>query len=49
MLETEPAMTVVAEAGTAEVAVALAAAGGADIVRMDPRFGSGMTGADAMA
>ncbi|MCX2969263.1 MULTISPECIES: response regulator [Streptomyces] len=49
VLETEPGLTVVAEAATAEDAVARAAAGGVDVVLMDLRFGGGMTGAEATA
>ncbi|MDK1475246.1 response regulator transcription factor [Streptomyces sp. 549] len=49
VLETEPGMTVVAEAATAEDAVARAAAGDVDVVLMDLRFGDGMGGAEATA
>ncbi|MEE2060585.1 response regulator transcription factor [Rhodococcus artemisiae] len=49
VLETEPGMTVVAEAATAEEAVARAAEGDIDVVVMDLRFGGGMTGAEATA
>ncbi|MFF7357891.1 MULTISPECIES: response regulator [Streptomyces] len=49
VLETEAGMTVVAEAATAEDAVARAAAGGIDVVLMDLRFGRGMNGAEATA
>lgn len=45
LLETETDLTVVAEARTADEAVALAA--DADVVLMDLRFGDGPTGADA--
>ncbi|WP_017555798.1 response regulator [Nocardiopsis baichengensis] len=49
VLETEPGITVAAEAGTAEEAVARAAEGGIDVVLMDLRFGGGMGGAEATA
>ncbi|WP_431983293.1 response regulator [Streptomyces qinglanensis] len=49
VLETEPGLAVVAEAATAEEAVALAAAGGIDVVLMDLQFGAGMTGSEATA
>ncbi|WP_369389068.1 response regulator [Streptomyces sp. CG1] len=49
VLETEPGLVVVAEAATAEDAVARAAAGGIDVVLMDLRFGKGMGGAEATA
>ncbi|TCN52856.1 DNA-binding NarL/FixJ family response regulator [Rhodococcus sp. SMB37] len=49
VLETEPGMTVVAEAATAEEAVNRAAEGDIDVVVMDLRFGGGMTGAEATA
>ncbi|GGV10609.1 DNA-binding response regulator [Streptomyces filipinensis] len=49
VLETEAGMTVVAEAATAEDAVARAAAGGIDVVLMDLQFGRGMNGAEATA
>ncbi|MEU3553267.1 response regulator [Streptomyces fragilis] len=49
VLETEPGLTVVAEAATAEEAVARAARGGVDVVLMDLRFGKGMGGAEATA
>ncbi|GAA3148195.1 response regulator [Streptomyces echinatus] len=49
VLETEPGLTVVAEAATAEDAVARAAAGDVDVVLMDLRFGKGMGGAQATA
>ncbi|MFK0251614.1 response regulator [Amycolatopsis azurea] len=49
VLETEPGLVVTAEAATAEEAVARAAEGGIDVVLMDLRFGSGMTGAEATA
>ncbi|MHB9857528.1 response regulator [Streptomyces sp. YIM S03343] len=47
VLETEPGLTVVAEAATAEAAVARAADGDIDVVLMDLRFGRGMSGAEA--
>ncbi|MEU0658536.1 response regulator transcription factor [Streptomyces lavendulocolor] len=47
VLDTEPDFAVVAEAATAERAVELA--GGADVVLMDLRFGSGMHGSEATA
>ncbi|WP_053661552.1 response regulator [Streptomyces sp. MMG1121] len=49
VLETEPGLVVVAEAATAEEAVARAAAGGIDVVLMDLQFGRGMGGAEATA
>ncbi|WP_320068537.1 response regulator transcription factor [Micromonospora sp. RTGN7] len=49
VLETEPGLTVVAEAATAEDAVARAAAGDIDVVLMDLQFGKGMNGAEATA
>ncbi|MEV5707004.1 response regulator transcription factor [Actinoallomurus sp. NPDC052274] len=49
VLETEPGITVAAEAATAEEAVRRAAAGDVDVVLMDLRFGRGMTGAQATA
>ncbi|MEV7548330.1 response regulator transcription factor [Amycolatopsis sp. NPDC089917] len=49
VLETEPGLVVTAEAATAEDAVARAAEGDIDVVLMDLRFGSGMTGAEATA
>lgn len=49
VLETEPGLVVVAEAATAEAAVARAAEGDVDVVLMDLRFGPGMTGAEATA
>lgn len=49
VLETEPGLAVVAEAATAEAAVARAAGGDIDVVLMDLRFGTGMTGAEATA
>ncbi|MBE1576928.1 response regulator [Amycolatopsis sp. TRM77291] len=49
VLETEPGLVVSAEAATAEEAVARAAEGDIDVVLMDLRFGSGMTGAEATA
>ncbi|WP_330241407.1 response regulator transcription factor [Streptomyces sp. NBC_00525] len=49
VLDTEPDFRVVAEAATAEEAVARAAAGGLDVVLMDLQFGSGMHGAQATA
>ncbi|MFD7443349.1 response regulator [Streptomyces sp. NPDC059909] len=49
VLETEPDVTVVAEAATAERAVELAAAGGVDVVLMDLQFGAGMHGSEATA
>jgi len=49
VLETEPDLVVVAEAATAEQAVALAAELEVDVVLMDLRFGRGMTGAQATA
>ncbi|MEU2165816.1 response regulator transcription factor [Streptomyces sp. NPDC019208] len=49
VLETEPGLTVVAEAATAEEAVARAAQGDIDVVLMDLQFGKGMNGAEATA
>ncbi|KUN83548.1 LuxR family transcriptional regulator [Streptomyces bungoensis] len=49
VLETEPDLLVVAEAATAEDAVARAAVGDIDVVLMDLRFGRGMGGAEATA
>ena len=49
VLETEPGLVVVAEAATAEDAVARATRGDIDVVLMDLQFGSGMTGAEATA
>ncbi|MEV7685503.1 response regulator [Streptomyces bungoensis] len=49
VLETEPGLLVVAEAATAEDAVARAAVGDIDVVLMDLRFGRGMGGAEATA
>ncbi|WP_439658583.1 response regulator [Lentzea sp. HUAS TT2] len=49
VLETEPGLVVVAEAATAEAAVARAGEGDIDVVLMDLRFGPGMTGAEATA
>ncbi|GAA4550894.1 response regulator transcription factor [Amycolatopsis samaneae] len=49
VLETEPGLRVVAEAATAEDAVARAAEGDIDVVLMDLRFGRGMSGAEATA
>ncbi|MEU5312515.1 response regulator transcription factor [Streptomyces sp. NPDC021562] len=49
VLETEPGLVVVAEAATAEDAVARAARGDIDVVLMDLQFGRGMGGAEATA
>ncbi|MGW5673004.1 response regulator [Micromonospora sp. NPDC003776] len=49
VLAGEPDLLVVAEAATAEEAVARAAAGDIDVVLMDLRFGAGMSGAEATA
>ncbi|MFD5966724.1 response regulator [Streptomyces sp. NPDC058783] len=49
VLETEPGIVVVAEAATAEEAVARAAGGDIDVVLMDLQFGKGMNGAEATA
>ncbi|MFI7388914.1 response regulator [Streptomyces tendae] len=49
VLETEPGMLVVAEAATAEEAVARAERGDVDVVLMDLQFGRGMNGAEATA
>ena len=47
LLGAEPDLRVVFEAGTAEEAVALAAAGDVDVVLMDLQFGGAMQGAEA--
>ncbi|MGC5311335.1 response regulator [Micromonospora zamorensis] len=47
VLETEPGIEVVAEAATAEDAVARAGQGDIDVVLMDLQFGKGMSGAQA--
>ncbi|GLX54131.1 response regulator [Streptomyces sp. MB22_4] len=49
VLETEPGLVVVAEAATAEEAVARVAAGDIDVVLMDLQFRGGMNGAEATA
>ncbi|WP_329060055.1 response regulator transcription factor [Amycolatopsis sp. NBC_01480] len=49
VLETEPDLVVVAEAATAQEAVARAAEGDIDVVLMDLQFGAGMNGAEATA
>ncbi|WCN83936.1 response regulator [Micromonospora sp. LH3U1] len=49
VLETEPGITVVAEAATAEEAVTRAGHGDIDVVLMDLQFGKGMSGAQATA
>ncbi|MGD1224052.1 response regulator [Streptomyces krungchingensis] len=49
VLETEPGLTVMAEAATAEDAVVRAAEGDIDVVLMDLQFGKGMGGAEATA
>lgn len=49
VLDTEPDFRVVAEAETAERAVALAATGAFDVVLMDLQFGAGMHGSEATA
>lgn len=49
VLETEAGIAVVAEAPTAEDAVARAAQGDIDVVLMDLQFGKGMNGAEATA
>ncbi|MGP3733242.1 response regulator [Streptomyces sp. GDS52] len=49
VLETEPGFSIVGAAATAEEAVTLAAAGGADVVLMDLQFGAGMNGTQATA
>ncbi|CCH30117.1 response regulator transcription factor [Actinosynnema sp. NPDC047251] len=49
VLETEPDLVVVAEAATAEQAVALAAELDVDVVLMDLQFGEGMNGSQATA
>ncbi|MBD9730666.1 response regulator transcription factor [Streptomyces sp. H28] len=49
VLETEPGLTVVAEAATAEDAVTRAARDDIDVVLMDLQFGRGMGGAEATA
>ncbi|MFJ2769076.1 response regulator [Streptomyces sp. NPDC087300] len=49
VLDAEPDFEIVAEAATAEGAVARAASGGIDVVLMDLQFGAGMHGAAATA
>ncbi|MEV5988606.1 response regulator transcription factor [Streptomyces sp. NPDC052051] len=49
VLATEPGLAVVAEAATAEDAIARAAQGDIDVVLMDLQFGKGMGGAEATA
>ncbi|MFE1784840.1 response regulator [Streptomyces sp. NPDC059506] len=49
VLATEPGLEVVAEAPTAEEAVALAAEHRVDVVLMDLQFGGGMSGSEATA
>lgn len=49
VLQTEDGIDVVAEAATAEEAVARAARGDIDVVLMDLQFGGGMNGAEATA
>lgn len=49
VLDTEPDFRVVAEAATAERAVALAATGEFDVVLMDLQFGAGLHGSEATA
>ncbi|MFG2101051.1 response regulator [Micromonospora echinaurantiaca] len=49
VLAAEPGLVVVAEADTAEGAVARAAQGDIDVVLMDLQFGAGMNGAEATA
>ncbi|MEU8131826.1 response regulator transcription factor [Micromonospora sp. NPDC049049] len=49
ILETEPGIEVVAQAATAEDAVARACQGDIDVVLMDLEFGKGMNGAQATA
>jgi DNA-binding NarL/FixJ family response regulator len=49
VLATEPDFEVVAEAATAEQAVALAERGRVDVVLMDLQFGAGMHGVEAIA
>ncbi|TLW92486.1 response regulator transcription factor [Saccharomonospora piscinae] len=49
VLATEPGFLVVAEAATAEAAVARAAEGDIDVVLLDLQFGTGMSGAEATA
>ncbi|MFE3325743.1 response regulator [Streptomyces sp. NPDC059176] len=49
VLDTEPGLRVVAEAATAEDAVAQVGAGDFDVVLMDLQFGSGMHGCEATA
>ncbi|MFI9773496.1 response regulator [Streptomyces sp. NPDC051956] len=49
VLDAEPDFEIAAEAATAERAVALAAAGGVDVVLMDLQFGAGMHGSEATA
>lgn len=47
LIEREGDLKVVAEASTAETAVALCAEGGIDVAVLDIRFGAGMTGLEA--
>lgn len=49
VLDTEPGLSVTAEAATAEQAVAQAHAGDFDVVLMDLQFGAGMHGSEATA
>jgi DNA-binding NarL/FixJ family response regulator len=49
VLETEPDLEIVAEAPTAELAVAMVAEHEVDVVLMDLQFGAGMNGAEATA
>ncbi|NUS91720.1 MAG: response regulator transcription factor, partial [Nocardia sp.] len=49
VLATEPGFDIVAEAATAEAAVARSALGDIDVVLMDLQFGRGMNGAEATA
>jgi DNA-binding NarL/FixJ family response regulator len=49
VLSAEPDFTVVAEADTAEEAIAVCARQPVDVVLMDLQFGAGMTGAEATA
>lgn len=49
VLDAEPDFEIVAEAATAERAVALAATGAFDVVLMDLQFGDGMHGSEATA
>ncbi|MFE7566408.1 response regulator [Streptomyces sp. NPDC057539] len=49
VLQTEEGIAVVAEAATAEDAIARAAQGDVDVVLMDLQFGKGMNGAEATA